>query len=68
MEKLRCQVSLGQRRGRQNSDDRQQRGDSRVLAVANLNFHELLHAIVHRLGLRGLRSVKRAASAKDVTD
>jgi hypothetical protein len=43
VEKLRCQVSLGQRRGRQNSDDRQQHGDSRVLAVANLNFHSCLH-------------------------
>jgi hypothetical protein len=62
VKKSRCHVSLGQRRGRQNSDDRQQRGDSRVLAVANLNFHDLLYTIVYRPGLRGLRS------AKDVTD
>jgi len=62
VEELRCQVSLRQCRGRQKSDDRQQRGDSRVLTVANLNFHNLLYAIVCRSGFRRLRSVK------DVTD
>jgi hypothetical protein len=45
VEELRCHVRLGQRPDSQNSDHRQQRGDSGVfLAMAKLNFHDLFDA------------------------
>ena len=42
MEKLRCHLRLGQGPDSQNSDDRQERG--KFLAIAKLNFHNLLFA------------------------